>query len=511
MTLSPRAATVALIAVATALRLVWAAVLPATTDDAYHCQYAVHPALSYFDHPPMTMLVAKVGLTLFGGWIHPFALRFGFVLMGAGTSWFLFRWTARCFGDRAGLWAVLGFSVCHYPTAFVSACAVTDAPHYFFAILTGWLATEAVFPRDPNQNTLRRWLLVGLAFGGALLSKYHTVLIPAGVVLYALVTPGARRLLRSPGPYLAVVIGFALFSPVIYWNATHEWASFQFQGGRMSTGGGSALAHGGPLVWLVGPIVFLLPWMWFWLSREFVARAVGFSRTVGVERFLFCLSAIPMGFFFFNSFLSGEVLPHWPLAGFLPLFPLAGARWAGIRLRSPKWALAMAAGWVAAELALIGVILLQVNTGRLPLPEWADKETRICSGWESVTAELKSRGLLDRPDEFLVTNLWENSAHLAFGLDNRIRIGCFHSFDARGFAFWSKPADYVGLSGHLLTVDQPDDADTLRQFAPYFGGRMWKVGEFPMLRGETLFRVVRLYRCENMAEPYPFDFRSRKK
>ena len=51
-------------------------------------------------------------------------------------------------------------------------------------------------------------------------------------MLYALLTPGARRVLWSPGPYLAVLIGFAAFTPVILWNAENEWASFLFQGGR---------------------------------------------------------------------------------------------------------------------------------------------------------------------------------------------------------------------------------------------------------------------------------------
>ena len=102
VTLRPRTAAVLLIAVATLFRLGWAAALPATTDEAYHWQYTLHPALSYFDHPPMTMLVAKAGIAVCGGWVHPFSLRLGFVLLCAGTSWFLYRWTARWFGEPAG-------------------------------------------------------------------------------------------------------------------------------------------------------------------------------------------------------------------------------------------------------------------------------------------------------------------------------------------------------------------------------------------------------------------------
>ena len=510
VTLRPRTAAVLLIAVATLFRLGWAAALPATTDEAYHWQYTLHPALSYFDHPPMTMLVAKAGIAVCGGWVHPFSLRLGFVLLCAGTSWFLYRWTARWFGDRAGVWAVLGFTLSHYLTAFGGPFALPDSPLFFFAVLTWWQASEAALaPHPQGRGELRKWLLVGVGFGGALLSKYHAILLPAGVVAFAAITPGARRLLRAPGPYLAVLVGSFLFSPVLYWNATHEWASFKFQGGRMG-GGGSPLAHGGPLVWLVGPLLFLLPWMWFWLTLELGRRVARFGTVVGIDRLLICLAAVPLAFFLANSCLTGKVLPHWPLVGFLPLFPLAGARWASLHLRYPRAVTAMAVGWVLAELALLAAILVQVNTGRIPVPHWTFDETKAFSGWESVVAELDARGALAEPDGFLVTNRWDDSAQLAFAVRNRVPVACYHSFDARGFALWSKPDDYLGRTGYLVLVDQPDEADVFRQFG-YFFRSMTKFAEFPMTRGGVPFRPVRVYRCEGQRLPYPFDYTIRTK
>ena len=75
---------------------------------------------------------------------------------------------------------------------------------------------------------------------------------------------------------------------------------------------------------------------------------------------------------------------------------------------------AMAASWAFAELSLLAVILVQVNTGRLPVPEWTFDETKAFSGWESVVAELESRGVLSEPDVFLAANRWDDAAQLAF-------------------------------------------------------------------------------------------------
>ena len=44
--------------------------------------------------------------------------------------------------------------------------------------------------------------------------------------------PKLRRWLLSPWPYLGGLVALALFSPVILWNADHQWVSFIKQLGR---------------------------------------------------------------------------------------------------------------------------------------------------------------------------------------------------------------------------------------------------------------------------------------
>ena len=55
-----------LIAGTAAIRLLCAVSLGLGNDEAYHSLYATHPALSYFDHPPMMAWVEMAGLTLPG-------------------------------------------------------------------------------------------------------------------------------------------------------------------------------------------------------------------------------------------------------------------------------------------------------------------------------------------------------------------------------------------------------------------------------------------------------------
>ena len=60
--LKARHALWALIGISTILRLIWAGSVGAVFDEPYYFQYIQHPALSYFDHPPMVALVGALGL-----------------------------------------------------------------------------------------------------------------------------------------------------------------------------------------------------------------------------------------------------------------------------------------------------------------------------------------------------------------------------------------------------------------------------------------------------------------
>ena len=55
-----------LLAVTTALRLVYALKFPLTGDEAYFWEWARHPAMGYYDHPPMAGWILWVSRHIFG-------------------------------------------------------------------------------------------------------------------------------------------------------------------------------------------------------------------------------------------------------------------------------------------------------------------------------------------------------------------------------------------------------------------------------------------------------------
>jgi len=74
--------------------------------------------------------------------------------------------------------------------------------------------------------------VAGVAAGLLLLSKYTGVFLLAGIMAWLVVSNEMRVWLKWREPYLAALISLILFSPVIWWNAEHGWASFIKQFGR---------------------------------------------------------------------------------------------------------------------------------------------------------------------------------------------------------------------------------------------------------------------------------------
>jgi 4-amino-4-deoxy-L-arabinose transferase-like glycosyltransferase len=502
--MTTRGALWALIGISTVLRLTWAASLGGFTNEAYYYMFAQHLDWSYFDHPPMVGVVAASGLKLAGGLPPVLGLRLGFILMFAGSTWLMDRLSARCFGPRAGVLAALALNLTAFYGLKIGTLAEPDGPLLFFWLLT--LDRMVVAFDAPGRTSA--WVGVGLAWGAALLSKYHAVLLPAGAGLYLLLRPSARRCLRAPGPYLALAAGLVLFAPVVAWNAAHGWVSFVYQGGR--AGGFDGLQPRMLLEAMVAQVLYLTPWIFAWLTAILVRLIRRGPRDWSApEAFLTC-QAVPALVLFLGVATYRRIMPHWPLIGFAALLPMLGRTWSE-RLAARPGETGRRLVILAAIPVVLGSLfvaqartgLLQDRRGRLlglisPLTDPTVDTIR----WDQIAREIERRGLLDRPGSFLFTNHWRFSAELAMAMRRDASVACFHR-DSRSFTFWSDPTDWVGRDG--IFVEVVDSLAEAVDYAAWFN-RIEQVAEFPITRAGVPMQWVRLYRCERLIGPFLFGY-----
>ncbi len=213
--------------VLTLARLLAAAAIPLTEDEAYYRLWAQHLSFGYFDHPPMVAWWIAAGRTLMGDTalgarlVSVIATTLAsLVIIDIGQT---LGFSQRA-SERAGLWynamVLIGLG---------GAIVTPDAPATLFWTVTVWALAKAW-----RSGVGPWWIAAGAAAGLAALSKYSALFIGPGVLLWLLSSNAGRRQLLRPWPWLALLIAGAVFSPNIVWNANHHWLSFSKQFSRIA-------------------------------------------------------------------------------------------------------------------------------------------------------------------------------------------------------------------------------------------------------------------------------------
>lgn len=499
--MTPRMAVAALIAMTAMLRIIAASSLGLGNDEAYHFLYALHPALSYFDHPPMVSWVETIGLSAAPDPFSTLALRAGFIALFGGSTWLMARIAERWFGGWAGFFAALALNLTGYYGLAVGTFALPDAPLLFFWLLT----IDRIDLALEQPDRLRLWAAVGLAWGLAMLSKYHAVFLPAGTVLYLILRPGRRRLLLHPGPYLAIALGLVVFSPVIVWNAGNGWASFAFQGSRAV--GGFRLRPDCLLGAIGAQAAYLFPWIWVMLMIVGWRLVAGWKdRDDERERLALCLCAAPLAVFTAVA-CTRPVLPHWGLIGIVPLFPSLGR---ALAARASAFPVQSRRRLALASAISIVILALAVTEDRWG---WLQRDAGLLTartdptadgyGWDQVADRLDRLGVLDDPRTFLFTRNWYQSAQIAHATRLRRPVACYNMGDARGFAFWSEPADWIGRDGVMVMIDE--DYTPFAFYEHFFKGHRL-LDDFQVVRRGFPLRRVRIFRLNEQVAAVPYQY-----
>jgi dolichol-phosphate mannosyltransferase len=215
---------VGLIACAWLLRIVYSSQVEMLPEETYYWNYALHLDLGYLDHPPMVAWLIWLGTNVFG--TTEFGVRFGAMCSGVVASFFVYRLTRNLFDEASALVALVLMQL--LPFFFFAGILMTpDAP-----MTAAWAALLYYLERALLAGRARAWWGVGLSLGLGLLSKYTIGMLLPAMLIFVAWDARSRTWLRSWRPYVAGLLALAIFSPVIYWNASHEWASFAFQTSR---------------------------------------------------------------------------------------------------------------------------------------------------------------------------------------------------------------------------------------------------------------------------------------
>jgi 4-amino-4-deoxy-L-arabinose transferase-like glycosyltransferase len=371
----------ALIAALIVIRLICAAVLPLAFDEAYYWLWSKHLSAGYYDHPPMVALVIRLGTLVAGD--TQLGVRLIAVLLAVPATWAVWRAATILFDDeRIGADAALYFNL-SLVVSIGTVLATIDAP---LVVAAAFVLLSLAKVVETQRGVW--WLAVGVAMGAALLSKYSGFFLGLGIVGWLIFTPAMRRWLWSPWPYIGGGIALAMFTPVVVWNAQHEWASFLKQFSRTDVSGWEPMKLLEYIVTqaaVATPSIFILG----------IAGLVVFVRAKvpdvarAAHPLLIALIA-PMALYFVWHSLHTRVQGNWT-APIVPAFSLVAAFaahrivWPGWRGAMVRWSrlLAMPVG-----LAISAAIYLQAIFAIVPLGVDDPTARQLGVGWPALAAKI---------------------------------------------------------------------------------------------------------------------------
>jgi 4-amino-4-deoxy-L-arabinose transferase-like glycosyltransferase len=419
-----------LIGVSALVRALIAYFLDLGNNEAYYWTYGLYPDMSHLDHPPMIgwfIQLFTVNL-YFKGEIF---LRLASIVIGSLNTWIIFILGRRIKNELTGFYAAILYTSSIYCSVFVGTFINPDTPQSLFYLLSIYFLHEGLIVKYEVCNESKilcrlSLVLAGLFIGLALLSKYSSIFLWAGVGVYVLSSD--RKMLKEPFLYVAAAVSLLFLFPVLYWNYTNGFASFSFQGARLLSA-----ENGINLKFLIGEVtgafIYNNP------VNIIITIAAIFSfkkrRFLSDSQYGLLLSlALPIIFFFLIVSLFTHTMPHWSAPGYFTLILISAAYLAskyeiqkkgtkGIILPSPlKYSLSLLI--IATALGLA-----QYYTGFLNIELKQEKEYKIGStdftlenyGWDKLADEFNILRESDiasgkmTANTFILSSLWSDASH----------------------------------------------------------------------------------------------------
>jgi 4-amino-4-deoxy-L-arabinose transferase-like glycosyltransferase len=464
-------------------------------DEAHYALYGLMPDWSYFDHPPLVGWLQILPMWLFptdwGARLVPLALY-------ALLNYLLYQLTQCLFvdSDQARSKSVdttpspawLGFlsvlllnATLMFP--LMGLGQLPDNPLMVVVLALVWLVWRMLQTPHP---TLKQWALLGLLVGLAALSKYTAVTLVASLFL-VVVLEKRWHWLAAKGLWLAVGIALAVISPLLYWNAVHDWASFLYQ-----------LHHGThDPQWLVErflrsqaaqflvytPLLFLLGW-WMMLRMHEYHRP---------QTRLLLLFAVPVFVLFAWGSGHNESLPHWPALAWLLLIPVV-VNWLWQRAHK-RWVK------IVVGLQLVLSVLLSAIMHSLLYTPWLPFEDHKHPlqgelGWREASAaalELQQQiASQEQQTVPLFVSNWSYASHLAWYA--RPQPVFVTTGKPTQFAFWFGEAQ-TGMDGLLVAPhyeSNPPKTGIEDRFE-----RCDRVKTLPFKANDSIIVTYYFYHCRN--------------
>lgn len=476
-------------------------------DEAQYWTWSQDLDWGYYSKPPGIAWEIALGTSLFGN--TEFGVRSMPVLIGFFLPFVIYLMAKRCaLTPAACFWAAscMAFSPIGLLASFL---AITDG-----AMVLCWSIACAYVAGKIEKQEVPNYCLMGLLVLLGALFKWPIYLLWIAILASWPFFPT----LRSPRIFWGIGLSFMALLPSLYWNISHEWATFRHVFATLAGGHGKAkqglFASGNPLEFLgaqavlVSPILFgLLMLAWKEMRDRKKRLAPGVLFCGGLSFFLVMIGALVACLM--------KIQGNWVIFAYPSAFVLL-ASYAFDRARSKKKWLMSGVVFSTTSCALV-LSLPYVQSNNLAssftIP-YRLSPFRHNVGWNELAKALKKAGY-DENKDFLFGDKYQTASILSFYGPRQKRAYFFNLQGSRKnqFSFWrGMDEKQKGQRGFFAVIEnipqlnqEPLPGAYLKALSPYFKSIHF-IGVSPLFRAYgSVVKGVLLFECEGYTGLLPSE------
>ena len=450
--------------------------LDLSPDEAHYWEWSRRLGLSYYSKGPMIAYLIAAGTAIFGD--NVFGVRAFAVIFSLLSSLMLYKLGKEMFDERVGASSAILFQIIPLYSVF-GVIFTVDPPFIFFWILSLYLFYKAVTrnascvtsktPERADKHVSRvtcqddtpmshlgkggseegYWILLGVAVGLGLLTKYTMAFFYICSLCFLLSSPAKRRILKTPTPYVSLIISLTVFAPVIVWNASHDWVTLRHTAGQahiedgLRVSVGSFLDFIGSQLAVVTPIVLLLI-----ISSLVWARKGKLPSPESNGSFIFWFSVPVISFFALKS-IQGKVEANWAMMGYIAgIIGLSSVFIAGWKRHKPYLKVLTVAGLFFSSVMTAAAYY----PAKFHIPLELDPSSRL-RGWKELGKEADAlyHGLGAKA--FVFSDNYQISSELAFYMEDHPIIYCINiGRRMNQYDLWPKLNGFVHSDSVFVTI-----------------------------------------------------------
>jgi 4-amino-4-deoxy-L-arabinose transferase-like glycosyltransferase len=333
----------------------------------------------YIAYPPITPVIARIGLEFFGASLQGLRL---FSALAQGLVMLLAGMMARDMGGQRSAQVMAAIAAYIAPAALMSGTLI----QYMAFDFLWWVVIAFFFVRLLATDDPRFWLGIGTGIGLGMMTKFTIAFWVAGLITAVLLS-SRRKDLLSIYLWLGVVLAVVIYLPNLFWQVRHGFVSLDFL----------KAIHARDLQW--GRAVNFLPEQLTSATNPFTLplwlaglAACLFSRSL--RRFL---PLVWMYLMTFIIFLVARGRSYYIAPAYVMLQAAGCVWWVKWLNGRPTWLRRTGTSFLVGLLAvggLAGIIIVKpvapINSSLWKITSRLNPEVVEMVGWQDLTAQVAS-------------------------------------------------------------------------------------------------------------------------